>query len=519
MSPLAEHSISLLMSWPWVFPFTPIIWLLGYCVYNAVFHPLAKYPGPFVAKFTILRATYHAWKGDVHLDTWRCHQLYGPVVRYGPDRLVFSSPNAVRDIYSVTSNVSKDPTYAALGEDKLNLVSLVNTKEHARRRKMIASSFSFSNVKAFEPAMLEYVQEFLDVLWPPSQSLRSSWGPPTDISSACCHLTFDVMTDFLFGLKYDLLRDSTWRHLIHDIEVTNVRLYVLAHAKFLYLGRVDKQLFPAAVRGSRGFLHFINRVLGDFDAGNLSSHVRPFTRFTEAKDKNGQPLLTAKQISHECAMFMTAAQDTTSITLRAIIFYLSRYTHAYAKLVQEIRTTFRPGEAITADSKLESCVYLQACIKETMRISPAVPATAMYRHVNPGGQTVDGDHLPAGCYVAAGIYIAHHNEDIFPRPFEYIPERWIVDEHTTQEQLDMRLKMWLPFSIGPRACIGKTFAQTLISVTVASLVNQYDFRVPDGYLFGENGGTNPRTFQLQDHIVATGVGPVVQLRRQSEVVP
>jgi hypothetical protein len=56
-------------------------------IYNVYFHPYAKYPGPFLAKFTDLYAGYHAWKGDIHLDMWRCHQVYGDKVRYAPNRL------------------------------------------------------------------------------------------------------------------------------------------------------------------------------------------------------------------------------------------------------------------------------------------------------------------------------------------------------------------------------------------------------------------------------------------------
>ena len=47
------------------------------CVYRVAFHPLAKYPGPFLAKFTNLYAGYHAWTGDIHEDVYRCHLKYG----------------------------------------------------------------------------------------------------------------------------------------------------------------------------------------------------------------------------------------------------------------------------------------------------------------------------------------------------------------------------------------------------------------------------------------------------------
>lgn len=46
-------------------------------IYALFFHPLAKYPGPLLGKLTTLYAAYHAWKGDLHLDIWRCHERYG----------------------------------------------------------------------------------------------------------------------------------------------------------------------------------------------------------------------------------------------------------------------------------------------------------------------------------------------------------------------------------------------------------------------------------------------------------
>jgi hypothetical protein len=64
-----------------------LAYLICNIIYNVYFHPYAKYPGPFLAKFTDLYAGYHAWKGDIHLDMWRCHQVYGDKVRYAPNRL------------------------------------------------------------------------------------------------------------------------------------------------------------------------------------------------------------------------------------------------------------------------------------------------------------------------------------------------------------------------------------------------------------------------------------------------
>jgi hypothetical protein len=51
--------------------------VLGICVYRLYFHPLAKYPGPLLAKLTTGYAVYHAYRRDLHTDIWACHEKYG----------------------------------------------------------------------------------------------------------------------------------------------------------------------------------------------------------------------------------------------------------------------------------------------------------------------------------------------------------------------------------------------------------------------------------------------------------
>ena len=71
------------------FAFYPLVALLGVSAYvllviayRLTLHPLAKYPGPFLAKITDVYLAYHAWKGDRHLEFYRCHEKYGTRMRY-----------------------------------------------------------------------------------------------------------------------------------------------------------------------------------------------------------------------------------------------------------------------------------------------------------------------------------------------------------------------------------------------------------------------------------------------------
>lgn len=76
-----------------------ILKVIADVVYKLYFHPLAKYPGPFLAKITNLYSAYHSWKGDIPIDQWRCHQKYGDKVRYAPNKVMFNSASSLKGLF------------------------------------------------------------------------------------------------------------------------------------------------------------------------------------------------------------------------------------------------------------------------------------------------------------------------------------------------------------------------------------------------------------------------------------
>ena len=63
-------------------------------VYRLYFHPLAKYPGPLLARITTLYGAYHGWKGDFATVLYECHEKYGDCVRWNPNYLIVNSADA-----------------------------------------------------------------------------------------------------------------------------------------------------------------------------------------------------------------------------------------------------------------------------------------------------------------------------------------------------------------------------------------------------------------------------------------
>ena len=226
------------------------------------------------------------------------------------------------------------------------------------------------------------------------------------------------------------------------------------------------------------------------------------------------------QILTRCA----PGSDTTSTVLAACFFYLSRYPLAHQKVIKEVRNTFSTVADIRSRPILNKCIYLRACIDESMRMAPPV-SSSPFREVEDGGITVDGYYLPGGCDVGTGIYAIHHNSAYYPDPFVFDPERWLVDGGhcgRSKDEVDRAHSAFTPFSKGPRSCIGKGLAVMELMSILATLLFIFEFKVADGEegklgagIEGAAGGRDRvKEYQLYDHVTAAKEGPVLQFRRR-----
>lgn len=208
--------------------------------------------------------------------------------------------------------------------------------------------------------------------------------------------------------------------------------------------------------------------------------------------------------------------DTTAAAISSIFFYLSRNADVYGKLAEEIRTTFSSDSDIHGGPKLSSCRYLRACIDEALRMSPPVNGTLWRQLVADDDSSqplvVDGHVVPPGTHIGVNIYTLHHNEDYFPDPYKYKPERWLDSD---EYQLRNMKAAFASFSAGSRSCAGKPMAYLELSLVVAKSLWYFDFETAPGDAglvgAGRPGDTNGRDrlgeFQLYDIFASAHDGP------------
>ncbi|KAL1623282.1 hypothetical protein SLS56_008387 [Neofusicoccum ribis] len=480
--------------------------VLGLCIYRVFFHPLAKHPGPLLAKVSNFYAAYHAWVGDVHVDMWRCHQKYGETVRYAPDRLLINTADALRDVHGHKSNLPKATTYNALIHRAPNILTLRDKRQHGRRRRVMSQALSDANIATFEPAILEQVSKFVAIFAElPRAGGDEAWSAPVNVSEWCDCLTFDIMASIVFSGKYDMLGNAQHRPVLKAILESNVRMGTLFQYPALGHWKIHKRFFPAAIAARSIFVSFVTRMVGDrIKLGKSQTPHDVFSFMAKTKDPETDQGLTLNELGAESTTLIVAGADTTSTVIAATLFYLAKFPQCLERAQTEVRTAFEAESEVRLGRKLNSCTFLLACINEAMRLSPPVGA-ALWRQVqSEDGMAVGGHFVPRGYDVGVGVWSLQHSPEHYPNPFDFCPERWLVESADERSKI---LNAFSPFSRGPRSCVGKGIAMVELLLTFSHLLWSLEFKFPEGQAPLGN-------FELKEHVTGSKNGPILQFRKR-----
>jgi cytochrome P450 len=141
---------------------------------------------------------------------------------------------------------------------------------------------------------------------------------------------------------------------------------------------------------------------------------------------------------------LVAGHETTATAMAWTLERITRHPDVLRRLV---------------DERDEDGAYLDAVIKETLRLRPVVPAVARRLQVP---MEFGGWNLPAGVNIAPSIYLLHRRPDLYPDPTAFKPERFLERTPGTYE--------WIPFGGGIRRCLGASFALMEMKVVLQSVL-------------------------------------------------
>ena len=153
------------------------------------------------------------------------------------------------------------------------------------------------------------------------------------------------------------------------------------------------------------------------------------------------------RLEQEGISIITAGSNTTAHTLSTITFHVSNNSAIRNRLQQELTTASPSSDGLLTWTQLEKLPYLTAVITEGLRYSYGVPSRL--QRISPDVALQYGKWtIPPGTPVGMSVLLMHNNEEHFPNPRHFDPERWLQPDSP-------RLRNYLtPFSRGSRSCIG-----------------------------------------------------------------
>ncbi|KAF5717057.1 cytochrome P450 monooxygenase 4ac1 [Fusarium globosum] len=390
------------------------------------------------------------------------HQRYGNAVRVAPNEVVFSSLDAMKEIYlSKGSGFDKTSFYNLFSQFGLRtMFSTLPKGPHSQRRRVIADRYANTNVnrEASIHGIQERSQNFIS---------RCKDAPKQELDVYIflhCY-AFDCVTHHLFHPHgSDSILQASDEETLHEAVFDNSLVRRLLNYYNPTLGSVAGKL--GLFGKSRGIPRSTELVLNGVKKGDVAD----FTLVSRMKEEKFG--MGTFDIASECMDHMLAGIETTGDALCFLMWQISQ--PGYTFIQERLKDEFRANPGVPSD-QLE---YLEAVVKEGLRVFPSIPMS-LPRCVPEGGATVDGHWLPGGTIVSCQPYSMHRmDEGVFPRPDSFEPQRWLEEKGSAE-----RNRLFFAFSNGGRACIGRHLAIVEMKTLLRDIYSRYRTAPADGMTF------------------------------------
>jgi cytochrome P450 len=391
----------------------------------------------------------------------RCRKRYGPTftIRLPPAPMVFvSEPDAIRTVFSAKADEMHagevNRIIRVLVGD--NSVLLLDRAAHMRQRKLLLPPFHGERMRHYGATMVDITERNLS-LWPKDEPF--SLHPHTQ------EITLEVILRTVFGVTEgaDLagLRDALKRMLARaeNRAAALLMLYLSEHPEAEHRlpwsllvrerNRVDRLLFEQ-----------IAERRADTRASDRKDVL---SMLLEARDDEGHGMTDA-ELRDELMTALAAGHETTATALAWAFERILSHPRVHDRLRDEVRGTTNGSG--TSPEKLAALPFLDATIKEVLRLRPVLPLVG---RILKKPFRIGGYDLPEGTTVAPCIYLAQRNPDVYQEPDEFRPERFLGVQPDPYS--------WLPFGGGIRRCIGAAFALYEMKIVLGTILSRVDLEL------------------------------------------
>lgn len=388
--------------------------------------------------------------------------------------VVTYSPEGNKAIFSA------DPdTFSSTGADILRGLmdlSVLATygPQHKRQRKLLMPPFHGARMRAYGQLMRQRA------LAAAGQIER---GKPFVMVDVTQHITLDVIIEAVFGVD-SRERMQEFRQAILTMLDSFTPLALMPQLRHRFFG-----LSPwAKLQRHLGRLQeLVDGLCREFRAAP-AGREDILSLLLAAKDEDGD-VLSDREIFDQLLTIIVAGHETTAVMLAWAFYCLHQNPDQLARLQAELA----PHSADAEPEAIARLPFLSAVIDETLRLYP--PVHIIHRRLLKP-LTLGSYELQPGDAVAAGAFVTHRLESLYPEPDRFLPQRFIDRSYSPFE--------FLPYGGGVRRCLGAAFATYEMKQVLFALLKRHRFECletgPVGFVHrpgtvGPKGGIRMRLLE------------------------
>lgn len=310
-----------------------LLYVVLLAIYRIYFHPLAKYPGPWLGKLTEWNTVFASLRGESTRTRHAWSQQYGPgPVRIGPNELLFSDIKSAKDIYGQTSSICiKDPAFygpfTVCGAR--NVFNSYDRGEHARIRRLFSHAFSMAEIKKTQARIVPIIEKCLNIIGGAPQ--------PVNLYEPVSHMFLDIISELSFDESFDtlggrLVTEARWADQLQNISAL---VGMVPFIEWMPVGFVKE-----AVRARPLMIEFARQRIKDFRERMRRGTIRDgslLKRVVETKEEGAEQPLTDLELMENAIVFIQAGSETSMSTLLYLLYEVDRHPEVKRRLVKEIQ--------------------------------------------------------------------------------------------------------------------------------------------------------------------------------------
>ena len=377
----------------------------------------------------------------------RCRRRYGDffTVRFVIGSVVWiADPNVIKQVFTGSSDTlhageaNAPPLEPIMGKHS---VLLLDGAEHMRQRKLMLPSFHGERMQSYGELIVDVTEREIE-RWPVGRQFK--------LRERTQEITLEIIMRAVFGI-----RESERLALFHErlgnmLDIGTDRLAMAGIAfpalrRTLARGKWDRFMRLRAEADELIFDEITHRRADPATA----ERDDVLSVLLQARDEEGNAM-TDSELRDELMTLLVAGHETTATSLAWAFDLLLHNPDKLARLRTEVENG---GDGD----------YLDAVIKETLRIRPVVPGVV--RKLKEPFE-LRGYEIPVGTRVAPNIYLTHRNPAVFPEPDRFRPERFLDEPADTYS--------WIPFGGGIRRCLGASFALFEMKVVIPTILRRVE---------------------------------------------